>query len=94
MEHTPKPWRIRHVTRQDGSGGSKRFQTIGKVGGMDFEIASGNAMTDVQEANATLLWSAPDLLAAGENIVARWEYGDLAGAVRELDQAVKKAKGE
>ena len=34
-----------------------------------------------------------DLIAAGKKVVERWETGDLAAAVRELDQAIKKAKG-
>lgn len=34
-----------------------------------------------------------DLLHAGELVIARWESGDLAEAVRELAAAVAKAKG-
>jgi hypothetical protein len=37
--------------------------------------------------------AASDLLAAAELVVARWEQGDLAGAVRQLDDAIAKAKG-
>jgi hypothetical protein len=37
--------------------------------------------------------AAPDLLAAAELVVARWERGDLAEAVRGLDAAIAKAKG-
>jgi hypothetical protein len=37
--------------------------------------------------------SAPDLLEAAELVVARWEHGDLAEAVRALDSAIAKAKG-
>jgi hypothetical protein len=37
--------------------------------------------------------AASDLLAAAELVVARWERGDLADAVRELDAAIAKAKG-
>lgn len=59
MITTPKPWQLRHITRQDGSGGYKRFQIMGKVGGMDFEIARGNEFTDVQEANARLIVQSP-----------------------------------
>lgn len=34
------------------------------------------------------------LLAAAELVIARWERGDLAAAVRELDAAIADAKGE
>jgi hypothetical protein len=37
--------------------------------------------------------AARDLLEAAELVVARWEQGDLAGAVRQLDDAIAKAKG-
>jgi len=37
--------------------------------------------------------AAPDLLDAAELVVARWERGDLAGAVRQLHAAIAKAKG-
>jgi hypothetical protein len=37
--------------------------------------------------------SAPELLAAADLVVARWERGDLAGAVRDLAAAISKVKG-
>jgi hypothetical protein len=37
--------------------------------------------------------AASDLLEAAEMVIARWERGDLAEAVRKLDAAVAKAKG-
>jgi hypothetical protein len=40
-----------------------------------------------------LRFAASDLLAAAELVVARWEGGDLAGAVRQLAAAIAKAKG-
>jgi hypothetical protein len=46
-----------------------------------------------QEANAMLIAAAPDLLEAAEQVVANWESGDLAGAVRGLDAAILTAKG-
>ena len=33
-----------------------------------------------------------DLLEAAERVISRWESGDLAGAVRMLDEAFTKAK--
>jgi hypothetical protein len=38
-------------------------------------------------------FAARDLLDAAELVVARWERGDLAEAVRELSAAIAKAKG-
>jgi hypothetical protein len=37
--------------------------------------------------------AARDLLEAAELVVARWEKGDLAAAVRQLDDEIAKAKG-
>src|SRR5580700_792 len=37
--------------------------------------------------------AARDLLEAAEMVIARWERGDLAEAVRGLDAAIAKAKG-
>jgi hypothetical protein len=45
------------------------------------------------EANASLIAAAPELLKAAERVVSRWEKGDLAEAVRELDAAIATAKG-
>lgn len=46
------------------------------------------------EANAALIAAAPDLLEAAEKVIASWESGDLAGAVRELNNAIDNARGE
>lgn len=48
---------------------------------------------DEQEANARLIASAPDLLESAQKVVARWEQGDLAEAVRELDAVIAEAMG-
>jgi hypothetical protein len=54
------------------------------------------------EANLLLVWhdddmrlrlAARDLLQAAELVIARWEQGDLAEAVRALEAAVVDAKG-
>jgi hypothetical protein len=45
------------------------------------------------ESRARVYSAAYDLLRAAENVIARWEKGDLAAAVRELDAAVFKARG-
>ena len=45
------------------------------------------------ESRARVYSAAYDLLKAAETLIARWEKGDLAAAVRELDNAVYKARG-
>jgi hypothetical protein len=46
-----------------------------------------------RDADLTLHLAAWDLLEAAEKVVARWQQGDLAEAVRELSNAIAKAKG-
>lgn len=41
---------------------------------------------------ASLHGAAPALLAAGEAVIANWESGDLAAAVRQLAEAIAAAK--
>ena len=41
----------------------------------------------------SLRLAAPALLEAAEKVIASWETGDLAAAVRELNAAVDQAKG-
>ena len=43
------------------------------------------------EKNAQTLATAPELLHAAKLVVARWEHGDLADAVRQLAAAVEIA---
>lgn len=43
--------------------------------------------------DAPLIAAAPALLMAAERVLECWASGDLAGAVRELDQAARDAKG-
>jgi hypothetical protein len=45
------------------------------------------------QSRARVYSAAYDLLQAAEKLIARWEKGDLAAAVRELDDAVYKARG-
>lgn len=44
-------------------------------------------------ANAHLIAAAPDMLTAAKAVIARWESGDLAAAVRDLAAAIAKAEG-
>jgi len=45
------------------------------------------------ESRARVYSAAYDLLRAAEKVIARWENGDLAAAIRDLDDAVYKARG-
>lgn len=42
----------------------------------------------------TLYYVAPEMLKRARKVVACWEQGDLAAAVRDLAEAVAKADGE
>jgi len=53
----------------------------------------GNELAFWYDEDLTLRLAARDLLDVAELVVARWEHGDLAAAVRELDAAIAKAKG-
>jgi hypothetical protein len=67
-------------------------------GGMPVnEIAISDANDDELavwlDEDLRLRLAAHDLLEAAELVVARWSEGDLAAAVRQLDDAIAKAKG-
>lgn len=51
----------------------------------------GNELAVWYDDDMRLRLAAPDLLAAAEKVVARWERGDLAEAVRDLAAAIAKA---
>ena len=53
----------------------------------------GNELAAWYDDDMRLRLAARDLLGAAEQVVARWEQGDLAEAVRELSAAVAKATG-
>jgi len=86
-QHTPGPWRL-DTPEPDGE--------IIVMDEQDVSVATCWKQPldpDVWvESNARLIAAAPDLLDAAELVVARWERGDLAEAVRELSAAVAKAK--
>jgi hypothetical protein len=56
--------------------------------------ADGKELAFWYDDDICLARAAGDLLRAAELVVARWERGDLAEAVRKLAAAVAKAKGE
>ncbi len=47
-----------------------------------------------QSADRRLRNAANDLLHAAEDVIARWEHGDLAEAVRVLNAVLVRAKGD
>jgi hypothetical protein len=51
-----------------------------------------NSLAIWQDDNMRLRLAAPDLLEAVEKVIANWQSGDLAEAMRELGAAVAKAK--
>ena len=53
----------------------------------------GNELAVWYDEEMRLRLAARDLLDAAEMVVARWEQGDLAEAVRELAAAIAKATG-
>ena len=52
-----------------------------------------NELAVWRDEDLILRLAARDLLEAAQLVVARWERGDLAEAVRALDAAIAKAKG-
>ena len=58
------------------------------------EDADGDDLALWLDDDLRLRLAARDLLTAAESVVARWEQGDLAEAVRELDAAIANAKGD
>ena len=55
--------------------------------------ANDNELAVWLDDDLRLRLAARDLLEAAELVVARWEQGDLADAVRQLYDAIAKAKG-
>lgn len=93
-QHTPGPWH-----RGEGNGEGAIFAREGR---MRFEAPGGTTLYPIcsivtgwkaseDEANARLIAAAPDMLAAGRAVVAAWERGDLAAAVRSLNAAIARA---
>jgi hypothetical protein len=92
VTHTPGPWTYQYspYTAQD-----EHEIPAFEVHGNDVKVCDTNEDRPAaeQEANACLIAAAPDLLEAAEKVIASWERGDLAGAVRQLDAAIELAKG-
>ncbi len=89
--HTPGPWGIAksHIKdviaiRTDGEDDGQCLAQVLRDIGEEGE----------DEANANLIAAAPDLLEAALLVIERWSSGDLAAAVRQLDDAVTAATWE
>lgn len=85
--HTPGPWKIYH-----GSGIEKRIaaETNSAICVLHgpFDWAMMDEYEDEQMANAQLIAVAPEMLEASKAVIAAWEHGDLAGAVRRLAEII------
>jgi hypothetical protein len=80
ITHTPGPWL--DILQSDYSGG---FLILTDKNPYCFQ--------PMKSADKLLMLAAPDLLDAAELVIAHWERGDLAEAVRGLNAAIAKAKG-
>ena len=102
MTHTPGPW------HRGSDFNDNRFVVFPETGRMRLEPGQGTVLysiakvvasfsEDEDDANARLIAAAPELLAAAESVIACGALPrerHLCGAIRELEKAVKKAKGE
>ena len=94
-QHTPGPWTQPETKRTHNrwhvEGGGR---LVAAAGGPQFAISA-----DEADANARLIASGPDLLAALQDIIeyskgGTWSPGDRANALRRGEAAIVKATGE
>ena len=71
----------------------ERYDDRGPVNQIDIWNDDLDDLAVWRDEDLRLRLAASDLLEAAELVVARWEQGDLADAVRQLDAAIAKAKG-
>jgi hypothetical protein len=86
-KHTPGPWVTGHA---DGKTPMRVYSQAGTL----IADCDGGSPSDVKMANARLIAASPAMYEAGNKLAAwaaraveRWESGDLAEAVRNLDYA-------
>jgi hypothetical protein len=93
VAHTPGPWESswQFIVAPDPNGIQPDIY-IAEIVETDDEGRA--AAPEQQRANAHLIAAAPELLEAAEEVIANWETGDLAQAVRALDAAIASAKGD
>ena len=86
--HTPGPWGLDHYSDHVS------YFSPARKDDYAFRVVFSDDMPEAEsEANTRLIAGAPELLEAAERVVSRWEKGDLAEAVRELNAAIVEAKG-
>lgn len=91
MSHTPKPWRL----------APSSFGGLILVRGTDARDHPQSHLQIVPEEDARLIAASPDLLSAAEELLVlaleqldEEAYGKIAPALKTLDTAAKKARGE
>lgn len=102
-KHTPGPWAVEPRQWDQGASLAIVAPANGYIVGIvpfdeDIQTVDEPDHSTVKRhpdemPNAILMAAAPALLQAGENVIARWSFGDLAGAVRELGDAIAAARG-
>ena len=95
VSHTPGPWESdrQFIVAPDPRGMHRDIYIAEIVERDDEGRVARVAIPRQQAANARLIAAAPEMLKAAERVVSRWENGDLAEAVRELDVAIASARG-
>ena len=97
-KHTPGPW----TTVGRAIGGAKVGIARDEHNPLPFASVHGSGSDDgdkVADANARLIASGPDLLAALQDIIeyskgGTWSPGDRANALRRGEAAIAKARGD
>lgn len=89
--HTPGPWIVGDWTNESDDG--KEGGTIESRYGGIARIIGWDNQDEETIPNARLIAAAPELYTAGKEVIAAWEKGDLAAAVRSLSKAIAKAEG-
>ena len=90
----PLPWRAE--TPQEQRNG---VVYVLDARGLPVAACYGNTLQERQETCAQIVRAvnaeraAPEMLEAGRAVIAAWESGDLAGAVRDLAAAIASAEG-
>jgi hypothetical protein len=90
LTHTPGPWDcdLDYIVAPDPNGRHPDIY-IAEIAHSDDE---GRVVSyEEQHANRQLIAAAPDLLAACQMVINRWEQGDLAEAARACADAIAKA---
>lgn len=94
-QHTPGPWTIEYHSIQDGKGGQK----LAKIHNNEIPIATVNAWTQTQVANAQLIAAAPDLLEACKKMIQAFKNQSglplgLNAPYFRIRKAINKAEGK